>query len=397
MSKQIFANNAVSTLSGTLPQGGTTLVCSSGQGSRFPTPGAGEFFLLTIFTKDTYALEQEIEVVKVTARTGDVMTIERDVENLTGVVGGNAYNSSVSTAYLELRWTALGASSMLQLGANLADLASIPAALGILGIPAAIQDSTYETLGTVAGVDVITAVAAPTLTGYVAGQTFRFLSAGANTANSVTLNIDALGAKAIKKAGITGLVDLDIGDIPAAGIALQVTYDGTQFQIISGAVASESTTLKTIQTQLGLSGTPANNFTLDASADNGTMKLARGNAGATTQDIMNVKSSGQVLFPNNTRTWKAKTLTGGVTYTNNNDHEIQLNIVLSSPSGKSTMALNTDGMNICVATAEFNVVDAMLIGSIPPGQSFTVSGVVGSVGTLYASVLNIGASHNITP
>jgi len=242
MIKQIFANNAVSTLSGVLPQGGTILVCSTGQGSRFPTPAADEFFLLTIFTKDSYALEQEIEVVKVTARVGDVLTIERDVEDLTGNAGGNAYNSSVSTAYLELRWTALGAANMLQRDANLADLASIPAALGVLGLPAAIQNSTYETLGTVSGVDVITAVAAPTLSGYVAGQTFRFLSAGANTVNGVTLNINGLGAKAIKKASAAGPVDLVIGDIPAAGIALQVTYDGTQFQIISGAGASGGAT-----------------------------------------------------------------------------------------------------------------------------------------------------------
>ena len=52
--------------------------------------------------------------------------------------------------------------------------------------------------------------------------------------------------------------------------------------------------LKTIKAQLGLSTTPANNFTLDASADNGTMKLARGNAGATTQDILTVDAAGNL-------------------------------------------------------------------------------------------------------
>ena len=55
--------------------------------------------------------------------------------------------------------------------------------------------------------------------------------------------------------------------------------------------------LKAIKAQLGLSTTPANNFTLDASADNGTMKLARGNAGATTQDIITVDAGGKVAFP----------------------------------------------------------------------------------------------------
>lgn len=55
--------------------------------------------------------------------------------------------------------------------------------------------------------------------------------------------------------------------------------------------------IKIIKAQLGLSVTPANNFTLDASADNGTMKLARGNAGATTQDIMTVDALSQIDFP----------------------------------------------------------------------------------------------------
>lgn len=52
--------------------------------------------------------------------------------------------------------------------------------------------------------------------------------------------------------------------------------------------------LKTIRTQLGMSATATHNFTLDASASNGTMKLARGNAGATTQDILTVDASGNV-------------------------------------------------------------------------------------------------------
>ena len=49
--------------------------------------------------------------------------------------------------------------------------------------------------------------------------------------------------------------------------------------------------LRLIRQQLGMSNTPNNNFTLDASADNGTMKLSRGNAGATTQDLITVSAA----------------------------------------------------------------------------------------------------------
>lgn len=55
--------------------------------------------------------------------------------------------------------------------------------------------------------------------------------------------------------------------------------------------------LKMIRAQLGMSATATDNFTLDASAANGSMKLARGNAGATTQDIVTVDSTGKVDFP----------------------------------------------------------------------------------------------------
>lgn len=55
--------------------------------------------------------------------------------------------------------------------------------------------------------------------------------------------------------------------------------------------------LKALRAQLGLSGTATQNFTLTAEAADGTMKLARGNAGATSQDILTVDSDGRVGFP----------------------------------------------------------------------------------------------------
>jgi hypothetical protein len=48
--------------------------------------------------------------------------------------------------------------------------------------------------------------------------------------------------------------------------------------------------------QLGDSGTATNNFMLTAQAADGTMKLARGNNGATTQDVITVDTNGKVAF-----------------------------------------------------------------------------------------------------
>lgn len=98
-----------------------------------------------------------------------------------------------------------------------------------------VQDSSLQWLTSVAGTDTITASIAPGPAAYTAGQTFRFVSAGANTTTAVTLNINGLGAKSVTKLGTTALL---VGDIPA-GAVISVTYDGTQFQIV-GIATSKS-------------------------------------------------------------------------------------------------------------------------------------------------------------
>lgn len=57
--------------------------------------------------------------------------------------------------------------------------------------------------------------------------------------------------------------------------------------------------LKLLAVQLGISGTATNNFTASVPASpDGTMKIARGNSGATTQDIITFTSNGAVRIPN---------------------------------------------------------------------------------------------------
>ena len=71
----------------------------------------------------------------------------------------------------------------------------------------------------------------------IAGFTVRFLAANANTGAS-TLNVNSLGAKAIKKSGTAALVANDI----VANEMIVVIYDGTSFQMVSppGSIASGS-------------------------------------------------------------------------------------------------------------------------------------------------------------
>lgn len=89
-----------------------------------------------------------------------------------------------------------------------------------------VQSGRLCYLTSVSGVDTITA-SLTGFTAYAAGQTFRFPVAGANT-GAVTLNINAVGAKAITK---NGTVALAAGDIVASSV-IEVIYDGTQFQLV---------------------------------------------------------------------------------------------------------------------------------------------------------------------
>jgi hypothetical protein len=96
-----------------------------------------------------------------------------------------------------------------------------------------VQDGALMYLGSVSGTDTITASAALGMTAYTVGQAFRFVSAGANTTTAVTININGIGAKNITKNGTTALA---VGDI-ASGVAVQIVYDGTQFQVTGLATA----------------------------------------------------------------------------------------------------------------------------------------------------------------
>ena len=75
----------------------------------------------------------------------------------------------------------------------------------------------------------------PAITAYVDGLEVWFKPANSNTGAS-TLNVNGLGAKAIKKYGLEALSANDL----RANYWIGVKYDGTQFQIISSAGSSES-------------------------------------------------------------------------------------------------------------------------------------------------------------
>lgn len=70
-----FANNASSKLAASLETSDVTLSVLPGDGAKFPSLTPGDYFMATIVNSTGL-----LEIVKVTARTGDVFTIERAQE-----------------------------------------------------------------------------------------------------------------------------------------------------------------------------------------------------------------------------------------------------------------------------------------------------------------------------
>jgi hypothetical protein len=89
----LYTNNATSTLASAITNSATSLAVATGTGTRFPAPSGGDFFYATLVSGNT------VEIVKVTARATDTLTVTRAQEGTTAA----AFNAG---ATVELRITA---------------------------------------------------------------------------------------------------------------------------------------------------------------------------------------------------------------------------------------------------------------------------------------------------
>lgn len=73
-----FTNNASATLAGSITSTATSIVLTAGNGSLFPALGAGDYCFATLVDSSN-----NLEIVKVTGRSGDTLTVERGQDNTT--------------------------------------------------------------------------------------------------------------------------------------------------------------------------------------------------------------------------------------------------------------------------------------------------------------------------
>ena len=134
----VLQNDTASTLRVGVAAGDTTLVVASGQGSRFPTLGVGDYFYATL--EDTAGNK---EIVEVTARTGDTLTATRGAESTIA-------REFPAGATIEMRVTAAGVIDAAADAVNLPAL-GVTASVTELNILDGVTASTAE-LNRLAGV-----------------------------------------------------------------------------------------------------------------------------------------------------------------------------------------------------------------------------------------------------
>ena len=240
MEKLLFTDNADSSMSGTLANGGTTLVLSASTGSKYPNPGAGEAFIATLFEVNGSSEEEFIEKVKCTARTADTLTIARDVDGAVLAAGGPssggyAYPSSPErTVYVQLRWVSLAANEMLT-----------PAVVHAATTKATPVDADELPIIDSAASNVLKKLTWANLKATLFASWGALIAAGTSKATPVDDDVIALGdsaaSNATKKltwANLKATLWSSLGALIAAGTAKTTPVDGDGIAIADSAASS---------------------------------------------------------------------------------------------------------------------------------------------------------------
>lgn len=189
--KFLNANNATTTLAGSISNSATTLNVAAGTGVRFPAPSAGEYFVMTLRDAATSILN---EIVWVTNVTGDTMTVIRAREGTTALAWA-------ANDLADQLWTSGQAQALLQLGQSQTQAANYAVDTGIA--------NAYLCALT------------PSITAPVSGMPVRVLWANNNTGAST---LDAgTGPIAIRRIDDSALIGNEI----VAGIVGTVIYSAT--------------------------------------------------------------------------------------------------------------------------------------------------------------------------
>jgi len=137
-----FANNAVATLASGISNLATSITVATGKGALFPTPSGSDVFRATLVR----ASDAAVEIVNVTARSGDVMTVTRAQEGTTGLtcVAGDKFELRLTKAVMENVYQAGGTDVSVSDGGTGRSTGTTPYALIATGTTATGAQQTLE-------------------------------------------------------------------------------------------------------------------------------------------------------------------------------------------------------------------------------------------------------------
>lgn len=228
----LFANDAATTLQSGITAAATTATLAAGSGVLFPNPTAGQAYFTTFVDAAT---QQVKEIVLVTARAGDTITIVRGQQGTSARV----WNAGDLAAQLV---TAADSAQMIQ--------------------PDELQGGLYTVSRASGGANSLIAVLPSQLSAIPDLLSFTLLSGAANTGPAtltLTLGGTVLAAAPIEKYGGSAL---NAGDIPAANFPIELTWVAARSAYImnnpasgsAGSIAGGAANDVLIQTSPGTTG-----------------------------------------------------------------------------------------------------------------------------------------------
>lgn len=334
----LFKNNATALLAASISTSGTTLVLAAGTGIKFPVLTGSDFFYGTI-----YDAAGNYEIVKVTARSADSLTVVRAQEGTVALAfsSGDAFAQRVTAATLN---------DFVQKSSD-QTLTGVNTFEGNTVFSAPVSGTSATFSGAISSVD-------PTFTGTVTVPT---KTAGDNTTCAASTEF------------VTGAINTGLGTLGTMS-----TQNANAVNITGGSIAGIS------DLAVADGGTGVSTLTANA--------VVLGNGTSPVQTVA-PGTSGNALVSNGTtwvsgtatprglgfsgETWQSTSFSIGSTYTNNKSYPVMVSTsILGSSSGGYATYVSVGGVQITYAnyggaTGTWTWPVSFIV---PPGVSYSFSG-----------------------
>ncbi len=378
----LFANNATTTLASSINNTQTTITLATGTGALFPAAGGGDTFYGTL------QYNANIEIVLVTNRSTDTLTVVRSQDNTTAPIAGFPM-----AAVFEQRPTAADFNSFLQTGVS-----------GVTTV-GAFSGSSQANGATISGVDITFGPADSTHPGMVTTgadtwygvKTFEnvpvlasFSTSGlvhndssGNLTTSLLVNADISATAAIVLSKLATQADQTIVGNVSGVSASPIALTAAQVVTMTGAVTSLTGDVTASGPGAAGATIAAGAVTLAKMANLAANSVMGNNTGSPTTPVAMTAAQTKTLLgyytSGDSPTFNTLTLTTplaiGQGGTGQSTANAALNALLPSQTGLAAYVLTTNGTNASWETIPSGYITSLAaIGNTPNADGMSVVG-----------------------